>query len=224
MKKNEVVLSPVGRLVSGNIFKPNYDENIKWEKGPNKGEQKPSYYIGVAFEKQSGVLDDIIKKIRQVAAASFPDKFDTTGKCIAPRFSFKIDDGDSDVPNTVGNKNCDRQGYPGNWILNFSTSYPFPVTTQDGKGYITDDQLIKKGDYIRVAFNIQSNFFPSNPGVKLYQQAVIFFDKGEEIHQGIDVSRILSDNPVSVLPQGVSSTPSAVVAPANNFLDPGSNV
>lgn len=239
MKNNETIITPVGRFIAGNLFKPYYSGEL-WDKGPDKGKPRPNYYLGVAFEKASGCLDEVRKQLHALAIESFPDKFDKKGNLIVPKFSFKIEDGDSTVPNSKGKKNCDKPGYPGNWILNFSSNYTFPITTQDGKNYITDEALIKRGYYIRVAFKAKSNFRPDNPGIKLYQQAVIFFDVGEEIHAGIDVANLLGNNTVSSLPAGVGAvlepgesipsgsyngngtpTPASTPAPINNFLNPG---
>ena len=52
------------------------------------------------------------QQIEAIAKADFPN-----GEWQRPDFSWKIIDGDSTIPNKKGNKPCDMEGAPGNWVI-----------------------------------------------------------------------------------------------------------
>ncbi len=121
------ILTPVGRLVQGDCFEPQTTDAegkpLLIKNGPNAGQPRVEYFMAIAVPKTDAGYNEVWAAIHGVARAAFPSLFDAAGNCINPKFAFKVTDGDSQVPNTKGTKPCDREGFPGNWIMNFSGGF-----------------------------------------------------------------------------------------------------
>jgi hypothetical protein len=175
------LLSPVGRLVQGNFFE-GASTNMEGQLLTFKdGRPRQEFFMAVAFAKDDPETKEMISQINEEGKLGFPKLFPKGKDCINPNFSWKIQDGDSDVPNSKGNKNCDRPGFPGNFILTFKSSYAPKVYQKGGEIELNDPEAIKRGDYIRVIFHVKSNKSSQRPGLFLNQIAVEFYGKGEEI-------------------------------------------
>ena len=133
------VLFPVGRFVQGSMYKAQ-DKDFTtgqprvYPAGHAKaGQPKISYFFAVAFPKTPGVghwaAEEWGKPIWAYGHQSWPQ-----GQAQAPTFAWKIEDGDSAVPNKAGRKNCDREGFPAHWIVNFSSSFAPKLYTRDSAG------------------------------------------------------------------------------------------
>ncbi|MCH9712732.1 MAG: DUF2815 family protein [Proteobacteria bacterium] len=236
-------LTPVGRLVSGDVFKAiTTDANgnpLLVKSGPNAGQPTQNYSFGVAFEKNNVEYAELWAIIEAEAKACFPQYFDASGNCILPTFSWKITDGDSQVPNTKQIKPCDREGYPGHWVVFFSGSFAPKLYTAGGASIITDPEAIKKGYYVRVSGSVVGNENAQKPGVYVNHSMVELIGYGEEISSGPDGAAVFGGTPAAAMPAGVSATPIAPaagpkpagpagpagpgggpVAPATDFLNP----
>ena len=225
MRDNQF-FTPVGRLVRGDCFTPTFDEKIVWKKGPDKGKIKPNYYIGVAFSKTDANILKEFEKVRAIflaeAIKSFPNKFDKAGNCISPDFAFKITDGDSAIPNSREKRPCDFEGYPGHWVINFSTAFPPSIVNKEAKPLESVSGIlkpIKLGDYIRVFGTVVGNGSPDKSGIMLNHKMVQLIQPGVEIKLGLDAKSIIDGATAPVLPAGVQDIPKVPV-PTTNFLNP----
>lgn len=211
MSEKTKILTPVGRIVAGDVWKGN-DKDAEGrplvvKTGPNAGQPRLSYYIGLAIAKNDPAWPALWATIDQVAKAQFPHLFDASGQCINPQFAFKVTDGDSNIPNTKGKKPCEREGYPGHWILNFSNGFAPDVYTAGGKEVLTDPNTVKRGYYVRIYGDIDGNGSAQQPGIYLNHSLVELAGYGEEIQSGPDGS-VFAET-AAQLPAGASATPLA---------------
>jgi len=118
------LITEVGRIVSGH---PMIGMQVSDDNGTKlfnaDGSPKLSFYTGLAVPKgtetdwkqtQWGQL------LYNEAVRAFPN-----GEYNWPNFSWKVIDGDSQIPNQKGKIPCQREGWPGNWILNIKNGFPF---------------------------------------------------------------------------------------------------
>lgn len=99
-------------------------------------------------------------------------------------FAWKIEDGDSTIPNKAGKKNCDREGYPGHWILKGQTGLGikcYHAGHYDQLEQIQDKRAIKPGDYCRVVFTTKGNGPSQSPGVYINPQLFELSQVGQAI-------------------------------------------
>ena len=196
------ILFPIGRLVMGSLYKPQ-DKNA--EGAPmidSNGKPYVKYFIAYAIPKGAEThWSQTIwgKTIQEVGLKGFPN-----GQTQSPTFAWKIVDGDSSIPNKTGKKPCDREGYPGHWVLSFSNGFA-PVLCDD-KGALLNKpaDFIKCGDYIQVYGSVSDNGSMQQPGVFLNETHVAFIGYGERIVTGIDPTTIGFGGS---LPPGASPTP-----------------
>jgi len=218
-------LTPVGRLVMGDCFTPQTKDAegnpLVYKRGPNAGQPRVDYYMGLAIRKDDPGWPELYAKIHGMARQSFPNLFDASGTCLAPDFSMKYVDGDSTTPNKKGNRPCDKEGFPGHHILNFSGGFAPKCYTAGGASILTDPTSIKRGYFIRISGSTASNESPNQPGIYLNHSMVELIGYGEEIVTGPDGAAVFGGHPVANVPAGMSQTPPApTTAPAH----PGAGV
>lgn len=214
------ILTPVGRLVQGDCFegqtKDAEGNPLVIKNGPNAGQPRVDYFIAIAIPKTDVTYNELWTTIHSEARAAFPSLFDTSGNCINPTFAFKVTDGDSQVPNSKGVKPCDRQGFAGHWVLNFSGGYAPKCYIKENGAYklVTDPSIIKCGYYIRIAGTVKGNGSQQKPGVFLNHSMVELVGYGEEIITGPNADAVFGSAPAAVLPAGASATPLAPTTPS----------
>lgn len=218
------ITTPVGRLVSGSLYRPvttDYEGNPREVKnGPNKGQPLSTMDFGVAFPKTPGATHwatdpavglvngangQWLAAIWALGHAEFP------AHAQRPDFSWKILDGDDTLPNKKGNKNCDKEGWPGHWVVMFSsTQGPKIVDYLNAKGAeLTDDDAVKRGYFVQVMCEFVSNAPAPSPGLYANHQAVALIAYGPVMRGGdVDVSKAGFGVGVS-LPAGASTVPPA---------------
>jgi len=204
--------NPIGRIVQGSLSKgQDKDADGKplvAKSGVNAGKPLFKFYIAVAIpktdkDKAHWAHSEYGAKILATGRAAFGPIADT------PTFAWKVEDGDSAVPNKRGNKNCDREGFPGNWILNMSMSVeenisPIQCFNSDGTMPMSPAD-IRCGDYVQVLVDCKGNGSTQNPGVYLNPRIVAFAGHGKAIISGPDVRTAGFGG--AVLPPGASATP-----------------
>jgi len=205
-------LTPVGRLVAGNVFTPNTTDNqgkpLLIKSGPNIGQPTQDFFIALAIPKNDPGWPALEAQIKAIGVADFPG-----GETARPDFAWKIDDGDSTVLNKANKKNCDKQGYPGHWVIRFGGSFAPQVYSTGATELLTDPERIKRGYYIRVYGSCKGNSNPQMPSVYLNPSMVEFIGYGEELTSGPDGAAIFGGAPVAALPAGASATPLAPATP-----------
>lgn len=203
------ITTPVGRLVGGSLYDP---ETKDFEGKPltmkDKVTPRVDYQFGVAIPKTPGVQHWASEAwgapIWALGHQAFPNEAQR------PDFAWKIQDGDSTIPNKRGRKNADREGYPGHWVLWFSGGYAPQVWNADGSQQILERDAVKSGYYIQVFGNVSPNTGAS-AGLYINHSMVALTAYGPEIRVGPDVTAAGFGQGVA-LPPGASVTP-----PASNF-------
>jgi hypothetical protein len=203
------ITTPVGRLVGGSLYDP---ETKDFEGKPltmkDKVTPRVDYQFGIAIPKSPGVQHWASETwgapIWALGHQAFPSEAQR------PDFAWKIQDGDSTIPNKRGRKNVDREGYPGHWIMWFTGGYAPQIWNADGSQQILERDAVKPGYYIQVFGNIGPNTGAS-AGLYINHSMVALTAYGPEIRVGPDVSAAGFGQGVA-LPPGASATP-----PAANF-------
>jgi len=235
------ILTPVARLVGGHPMRqnPKTDDDGNPRLGAD-GMPMTEAYVGIAIPKNGEAHWNQTAWGRQIWDQALKDW--PNGQYNSPMFAWKIVDGDSAVPNKRNVAPNTREGYPGHWIINASTSLPikcYHVGRYDPTQQIQNEKEIKPGDYCRVLLQVRGNGATGNNTPGLYMNPTLF----ELSRAGIEI--VLSSGPSAadafgaaapVLPAGalvdtaitapapVSTTPTppavAPAAPATDFLNP----
>lgn len=207
------LLTPVGRLVAGSLYKAQTTDAegrpLVVKSGPQAGQPRVDYFFALAIPKgpeQHWNQTAWGQKIWAAGQTAFPN-----GQCNAPTFAWKVTDGDSQIPNRVGRKPCDREGYPRHWVLSFSSGFPPKIYNADGTQQILEPDAVKLGYYVQVFGSVAGNDSLQQPGVFLNHGMVALSAYGPEIVVGPDAAAVgFGGQP---LPAGASTAP--VSAPFN---------
>lgn len=222
MGQRENITSPVGRIVMGSLYDPNTTDAegkaLVVKTGPNAGQPRVNYFFALAIPKgpePHWAHTPWGQKIWTVGNQAFPNAAQS------PAFAWKIEDGDSQIPNKKGRKPCDNEGWKGHWILKFSGGFAPKVYQQEGGGYvqIMQKDFCKPGYFVEVAFAVEGNGSQSQPGVYLNHSMVCFRAYGQEIQFGPDAAS--AGFGASPLPAGASMTPLAGTVPMPQATAPG---
>lgn len=209
------ILFPTGRIVAGNLYTPNTTNAegapLVYKHGANAGQPRVDYFFAVAIPKDPAVAHwastpwgALIWGVGHafMANASQIDKF-----------AWKVTDGDSSKPNTKGVKPCDREGYPGNWVVMLSSSFAPKVCNADGSAVLTAVDAVQPGDFVQVFGNVDGNGSQQQPGVFINHSAVALQGYGERITFGADTKSMgFGGQP---LPPGASTVPPGNLNAAN---------
>ena len=214
MSQRVNITSPVGRIVMGSLYDPSTTDAegkpLVVKTGPNAGQPRVNYFFALAIPKGAEphwAHTPWGQQIWNVGNQAFPNAAQS------PAFAWKIEDGDSQIPNKKGRKPCDNEGWRGHWILKFSGGFAPKVYQQEGAGYVQVMQkdFCKPGYFVEVAFSVEGNGSQSQPGVYLNHSMVCFRAYGQEITFGPDVAS--AGFGAAPLPAGASMTPPAGAIP-----------
>ena len=209
------ITSPVGRFVSGSLYKArdrDFDgKPLVTKTGKNAGQPRVDYFIGLAIPKageQHWSQTEWGQKIWALGHQAFPQAAQR------PDFSWKIEDGDSREPNKRNAIPAEKEGWAECWILKFSGGFAPKIYFQDGNNWVQNMQpdAVKTGYYLQVAFSVDDNGQQNNPGVYLNHQMVAFRGYGPEINFGPNVED--AGFGAAALPAGASMVPLATSLPA----------
>lgn len=214
------ILFPVGRLVSGHPMEPRQitdkDDKPVFD---TQGQAVTERYVGVAIPKGSEQhWKDTEWGAKVYAAAQDAVNGWPNGEFNSPSFSWKIIDGDSQVPNKKGNKPCDQTGYPGHWVVHMTTRIAyncFHAGRYEPMQAIQRKEEIKRGDYCRVYCQVKGNKPSQSPGVYINPQMFELTRAGVEIvsqGSGPAASSVFG-GAAPVIPAGAQLDPNAA-APA----------
>lgn len=203
--------TPVGRIVQGELWKPQpvTDQRTNQPKLGTDGHPLVQHFFALAIPKQPGhthwAQTEWGQKIWAEGNRAHPNF------APHPTFSWKIEDGDSQIPNKKGKKNADRVGFPGNWILKMRSGFPPKGYNADGSAALPAESF-KCGYFAQVNINVAGNTGDS-PGVYLNPVMVALAGYGEEIVSGPDVSE-------AGFGQGTQLPPGASAVPTGGFVPP----
>lgn len=207
------ILTPVGRLVQGSLYKGSardIDGNpLTFKSGENVGQPRVNYFLGVAIPKdgRDWKQTEWGQVIFQVGATAHPQAHK------ARDFAWKVVDGDDATVNIKGKAPHDNEGYPGNWILKFSSSFAPKIFREENGAYVqvTEANYIMPGDYIQVSGTVSANTSTQKPGVYLNHSMVAHSGYGVRINFGPDANSVGFGK--APLPAGAFPTPVASSAP-----------
>jgi hypothetical protein len=215
MASKEIAITfPVGRLVQGSVYTPNTTnaegKPLLYKSGNKIGQPRVDFFLGVAIPKSPGATHWANEawgaQIWALGHESWPQ-----GQAQRTDFAWKIEDGDSPIPNKNGRKNSETTGMPGHWIVKFSGAQQPKVCNADGSAYILEPNAIKCGDYVQVFGGVVSNESQQTAGMYMNHRIVALSGYGEEIAQGPKASDVGFGG---VLPVGASAVPlGATTAP-----------
>lgn len=205
------ITTPVGRMVGGHpmIGHAQKDDKTKLPKFQVDGvTPQVQFYCGLAIAKGTETHWNQTEwgaKIWAEMIAAWPG-----GEYNHPGFSSKITDGDSQVPNKKMKKPCDREGYPGHWVINASNGYAIKAYHRgqfEPQQMIQQKEAIKTGDYCRLVISIKSNQSTQTAGMYINPSMLELYQAGVEIvtESAVDPSAAFAD---------------AGVMPANAMVDP----
>jgi hypothetical protein len=202
-------------MVGGSLYKPRTTDiegkPLVYRHGPNINQPKVDYFVGLAVPKgaeKTWYETSWGQLILQVGAACFPAAYQS------PQFAWKVEDGDSQVPNGKGHKPCDREGYAGHWILKTGGGYApktYTINATGGLDQIMTPDAIKPGYYVQAVITVDGNGSDLKPGIKLYNSTFCLRAVHHEITWGPDVSE--AGFGAAPLPAGVSTVPPAMAVP-----------
>lgn len=238
-----------GRIIQGHAFKrqPMLDDNQKPLLNED-GSKKTQVFFTLAVPKgqeQDWKMTDWGQQVVAVAKQGYRN-----GEDARHDFSWKIEDGDSVIPNKKGNKNCDRDGAPGHWLVKCSTQFDvpcFPYGKYSPLDAIRDERAAKTGDYylasIDFADNTNKGAAAKTPGVYANARATVFIRpgveivsagsvNGEELFAGLVIQG--AEQPMASAapqaaptpqPQAATPPPAAQVTPAHDMVQqPGAPI
>lgn len=217
MAERTNITSPVGRIVAGSLYKPNtkdFDGNpLVYKNGADAGKPRVQYFIALAIPKAGEphwAHTEWGKVIWAVGHSAFPQAAQR------PDFSWKIEDGDSMIPNKRNRKPAENEGWKGNWIIKLASSFAPTVYRQEGDSWVqlTQPDAVMPGDLVQVAFSVDGNNKENNPGVYLNPSMVAFraFHQLGRISFGPNVDEAGFGS--AALPAGASLTPPPAILPA----------
>jgi hypothetical protein len=198
-------LTPAGRLVKGSLYKGN-DKDAEGKplvvkSGPNMGQPRKDFYFALAIPKgpeQHWAQTEWGAKIYAAGQAAFANAFQS------PAFAWKVKDGDSTIPNRKGKVPAKQEGYPGHWVLSFSSGYPAKLFRDNGTTPMVEPDAINLGDWVQVFGTVSGNGSSTQPGVFLNHSMVNFIGYGTRIVVGPDPTSVGFG---AALPAGASATP-----------------
>lgn len=215
------IVSPVGRMVQGSLYNGDANDmdgkpNV-YKSGPNAGQPYRAFFFALAVPKGAEAhwrQTPWGTEIYNIGKAASPQHADL------PSFAWKIEDGDSRVPNRNGRMNIDRVGFAGHWVLKFSGTFAPKLFDRTGKAPIATPDFCLPGDFIQVAFDCRSNGDTRSPGVYLNYTFVYFqaYHADGRIEMGPDPSALGAGQ--APLPPGASATPAAAAPSAAAIAPP----
>lgn len=203
--------TPVGRLVGGSIYEPKTTDHegkpLVVKTGPNAGQPRVSYDYALALPKVPGQTHfsqhSFFAPIWAFGHAAYPQ-----GQAQIASFAWKVIDGDSTVPNKSLKRPCDNEGYPGHWVVWFSSGTPPTVWNSDGTAQILEAGAVKNGFFVQVQGNVAPNNSEQSPGLYWNHFRVALAAYGPEISYGPSVGEAGFGQGVQ-LPAGASTAPVA---------------
>lgn len=207
------ILFPVARYVQGDLYtaqdKDNQGNPLTIKTGDNAGKPRTNYFFAIAVPKTPGAPHWAHEqpwgaKIWGLGHAWWPQ-----GQGNNPSFAWKIEDGDSRIPNKAGRVNADTEGFPGHWIIKLGSSFAPKIFDEQGNPLLQPG-LIKRGFWVEVLASLASNNNNQNPGIYINHNMVAYRAPGKEIVSGPDPKSVGFGR--SALPAGVTAQPMGNVA------------
>lgn len=196
------LITITGRLVQGDLYVPNdkdADGNLRTIKtGPNAGQAKASYYIGVAIPKTAPVWYQ--EPWGAQALAVVQQDWPRGEYSQRADFAYKILDGDQKTPTGKTLNNA-----AGCWVIRLESMVQPALWNSNATARLLEPNAIKRGYWVQVAFEYKGNGQATKPGMYANPVHVALAGYDEEIISGPDVAAAGFGN--AALPSHVSKTP-----------------
>lgn len=193
------VTLPPGRLVTSNLYEPRTTDHKGqprlYKTGDKAGQTRPDYGGLIAIPKTKPQWWDEVSPDPAVGAwgqaicakafADFPG-----GHAQQPAFSWKIIDGDSPIPNSMGNKPCDNPNWAKCWVVAFSSDRPPVIVNRDGSARLTEKDAVKTGYWVQASINVSGNDELMKPGIYINLNAIALNRIDEEIITGVNPTKL----------------------------------
>jgi hypothetical protein len=220
----EVLNSPIGRLVQGNLWEPDTKDNEGNPLTNKAGEPRVKYWVRLAIPKNSPEWAAFYAVLVDAAKGGHAKHFDAQGNCTRPDFSWKITDGDSVAVTQKSNvRTCDQKGFAGCWVVNFSSGFApkcFKWVEVEGaknpdgtQAYalqeINEPNDLKIGYHVQINYQSKGNNSSQSPGIYINMHNVLLTKIDEEIVSA-------GGNPANIFktPMPVMQSAAAVATPA----------
>lgn len=223
--------TPVGRLVQGSLYVAQTKNMAGTPYADKNGQPISKYFFAIAVAKgaeahwnQTPWGAHIWNYVHTQMANKVPAVF-----------KWKIEDGDSTVLNQNDKRNCDREGFPRNWVIKLSSFFaPSLYRIQNGAAIpLIEENAINPGDFIQVRVNLGIHQGPQNPTVFLNPEMVCFNSYGPRIitqniedanEVGFDAAPVGSTTPLAsagfAAPVTAQSAPPQAVAQQTVYVPP----
>lgn len=175
-------LTPIGRLVQGDVWKLNETDREGNPLLTQDGRPKKQCYFALAIDKSNPEWPAFFALLAQVAQSGYPQFFNAQGQCVKQDFAWKVADGDG-IDND-GKPNNQKAGWAGCWVLRFSSSFLprcFEKNKYQQAQQLKNEQSVKTGFFVRVGGLMQANIGSKKPGLYLNADLVELNYEGEEI-------------------------------------------
>src|SRR6185312_293449 len=230
---------PLARIVQGDLYKAQDTDFVTKQKRVYPaghrlaGQPKITYFFALAIKKQGEQHWSQTpwgKSIWEFGFAAWPmdPKMASPqypqGMSAAqrPDFAWKIEDGDSVIPNKAGRINARSEGFAGCWIVSCSSVYP-PKIIDTSFGPITEPNAVKRGFHVETVATVDTNESAGNPGIYINGEFVMFKAIDKEISGAVD-PRSIQGFGSSAVPAGLTAVgggaPAAAPAPFGSFPPP----
>lgn len=207
---------PIGRLINGEPHTENTTDQqgnpLLIKNGPNTGQPRSEWRFAVAIQKtqQDWMSEVWAQQLLAAAKQGYPHLFGADNRPVNAQtpFAYKVMDGDSQVPNSNGNKPCDMEGAPGNWVVWMSNGFAPKLYDWNGSAAVplNPDDQIKCGYYVEVYCTVGPNGATGNQqGIFINPSMVCKRAYGDEIVTGPNVSAAGFGG--GQLPSGASAAP-----------------
>lgn len=208
------ILTPVGRIVQGhpmelnNVFDKHGNQKLRKD-----GQPQQQVYVGFAIVKGAETHWNQTEwgaKIHAIGQSSWPK-----GEWQAPSFAWKIEDGDSTIPNKKGKRNCDQEGMPGHWIIKATNGFaPDCFAHGNYAQQVMRKETFKTGDYARLVISSKGNGSEDSPGVYINLLGCELVQAGQQIVSSSSIDAQATFGSVAAqLPAGAQIDPNLPAAP-----------
>lgn len=213
--KEDKVLTPVGRIVSGSLYNFSTKDYNNKPLLDDDGKPYVEYFFALAIPKGSETSWEQTEWGSHIAV--YTQKL--YGGQIPQNFTWKINDGDSQIPNAKGTRNCDKEGFARHWILSFKSRFPAPIFDCGAPGMpaLEVKDAVLPGDWVQVRAGLARSKKIANPTHFLNQEMVGFIKHGERIHT------FELEDPNEVFQAVQPSTPASVLGVATSVYVPPVN-
>lgn len=150
------------RTAFPHLFKP---------RKPVNPQDTPKYEITLMLNKESEEDMALLKKLREIAKEKIDETWPGEKK---PKLKSPFKDGDAEDA---------YEPFAGHVTIACRTANPPGVLNRD-KSKITEDGIIRSGDYCFVDINVSSFNLDMSKGVTVYFNNVMFAEKGEKVGGG----------------------------------------